>query len=142
MPTLSDVQENIDKCIEHVVKTGTDGTKIEAYLTGHMLALVCAAYENEFLEMTIRRIGDINDVFVRSFIQSSVKKSWRSLQLGEISRFLSNFDKSVKESFRKDTLNTPAAIAFSNIIANRNKAAHGDDFNYTLSELILCNLHL
>ena len=133
--TITELHREIGLCQKHVEAQRLEGSSIEMYLTAHLMALACATFETDFKRLALQRIGTQTDPFVATFLEAAVEKTWRGLRLNDLAGFLAHFDKSVKETFKQDTLNTPAAQSFTNIVINRNRAAHGEHFNMTLREL-------
>jgi hypothetical protein len=133
---LTLVDRAIETCEDHLDRTNSRGTEIEAFLTRYLLILICAAFEEEIEAIVIRRLSMSKDPYVEAFAKSALNAVFRSLKTGEIAGLLHRFSPEHKEKFRDRLKETKAETFFNNIVAARHFTAHNLGANVTLRELV------
>jgi RiboL-PSP-HEPN len=133
---LAQIDRAIDLCEEHVDRTDSRGTEIEAFLTQYLLVLICAAFEEEIERIVIRRLSTSSDPHIESFAKSALDAVFRSTKTGEIAGLLNRFGSDYKEKFTGRISGTRAETYFNNIVIGRHAIAHSMGSTVTLRELI------
>jgi len=113
----------IEDCEIHMQSTGTYGTEIEAYLTQHILVLLCADVQQEIYKMLDERATLAGDEEIRRFVSASGEKILRSVNKGDIAAFMELFGAHVKEKFNALLEDSDVTI-YSIAVGNRHKVAH------------------
>src|SRR5260370_33763156 len=116
---LALVDRAIETCEEHLERTNSQGTKIEAFLTRYLLILICASFEEEIETIVIRRLSTSKDLHVEAFAKSALDAVFRSLKISEIAGLLNRFSPEFKEKFHDRLKGTKAETFFNNIVAGR-----------------------
>lgn len=133
---LAQVDRAIETCEEHLQRTNSRGTEIEAFLTRYLLILICASFEEEIEAIVIRRLSTSKDPHVEAFAKSALDAVFRSLKTSEIAGLLNRFSPGYKEKFHDRLRGTKAETFFNNIVAGRHYTAHSLGANVTLRELV------
>ncbi len=133
---LALVDRAIETCEEHLERTNSWGTEIEAFLTRYLLVLICASFEEEIESIVIRKLSASKDAHIESFAKSALNAVFRSLKTSEIAGLLHRFSPEYKERFHDRLKGTKAETFFNNIVASRHYTAHSLGANVTLRELI------
>jgi hypothetical protein len=133
---LAPIDRAIEICEEHLDRTKSRGTEIEAFLTRYLLVLMCATFEEEIEGMVVRRLAGSNDPRVESFAKSALNVLFRSVTTGEIAGLLKRFSPEYKEQFQARVNGTRAETYFNNIVLGRHSTAHSLGANVTLRELV------
>ena len=133
---LARVDQALEVCEQHLVRTGTLGTEIESFLTRHVLVLMCASFEEEIEKIVLERAANANDPALESFVRSALDVLFRSAKCGEIAGLLNRFGSNYKARFQECVNGTLAEIAWNNIVHNRHSAAHSSGSNLTFRELV------
>jgi len=133
---LAPIDRAITICEEHLERTQSRGTEIEAFLTRYLLVLMCATFEEEIEAMVLRRLGGSNDQRIESFAKSALDALFRSTKTGEIAGLLQRFSPEYKERFQARVNGTRAETYFNNIVLGRHSTAHSLGANVTLRELV------
>jgi hypothetical protein len=132
---LASIDRAIELCEEHLDRTHTRGTEIEAFLTRHLLIFICATFEEEIESIVLRRLGGSNDQHIESFAKSALDAVFRSMKTSEIAGLLNRFSPNYKERFQTRVNGTRAETYFNNIVLGRHSTAHSLGANVTLREL-------
>lgn len=113
----------IEDCEIHLHSTKTYGTEIEAYLTQHILVLLCADVQQEIYKILDERAILAGDEEIRRFVSASGEKILRGIHKGDIAAFMELFGAHVKEKF--NALLEDRDVTIYNIaVENRHKVAH------------------
>ena len=133
---LAQVDEAIEACKNHLIKSNAMGTEIEAYLTRYLLILICAAYEEEIEKLFVQRASHTKDPHIVAFVSSTVRTRFRNPMTSKIAEMLGLFSSDYKEKFSNKVSGTRAETFFNNIAINRHSTAHSFGSNMTFSELV------
>jgi RiboL-PSP-HEPN len=133
---LPHIDRAIDICAEHLDRTNSRGTEIEAFLTRYLLIFICAAFEEEIETMVLRRLSSSADPHIESFAKSTLDVVFRSTKTSEIAGLLNRFGPEYKEQFQSRVGGTRAETFFNNIVLGRHSTAHSLGANVTLRELV------
>lgn len=134
---LKSVDDALVTCKDHLDATGTAGTGIEAFLTQHLLVLICAAFEQQIKALVAQRAKSCGDEAVAAFVSSATVKLLRSIRTSEIAGFLGTFSPACKQRFKDELADRERAETyFNNIVVNRHATAHEMVSTVTLAELI------
>lgn len=134
---LARVDRAIKICSEHLNSSGAAGTEIEAYLTRYLLILICASFEEKIKSLVNERASRSTDPGLKSYVQSTVGRVFRSLRTGEIAGLLNCFGTGYKERFRQEINDKGQAVAFfDNIVNNRNDTAYSNGSSVTFADLV------
>ena len=129
-------QEVIDVCRQHLSRTNSFATEVEAFLVQYLLVVICGEYEQtieSFIEQRAERAGDDH---LTSFVKAATGARFRNPKTSDISGLLGWFSSDLKESFSERIRDTPAQRAFDTIVANRHAVAHrGGNLQLTFTEL-------
>jgi hypothetical protein len=133
---LAKIDHAIEICEEHLDRTNSRGTEIEAFLTQYLLVLICAAFEEEIEQIVIHRLSGSGDAHVEAFAKSALDAVFRSIKTSEIAGLLNRFGPDYKAEFSSRVSNTRAETYFNNIVVGRHATAHSIGSSVTLRELI------
>lgn len=123
----------LEDCIKHIESTGAEGSSIEAYLTQHLLVILCADIEVALLQMIEVRAKMTGDDKLASFCLSAAKKVIRSVRKCDLADILGNFGDSCRVRFN-ETVDDRVTTAYSNAVQARHKVAHSAGIQMTLRE--------
>lgn len=129
------IDDALQKCEVHISSKNIDG-EIADLLTRSLLILICSEFERKIKEMVNDRCESISDRQVRQFAQSSTEKMFRGLWINELAGLLGHFSSEYKQQFG-DSRDKEAIDAYSSIITNRNKIAHGEESVATFQDVKL-----
>ena len=132
---LSDIRHVINSCQNYLENTKTKGTTLESYLTKYLLISICAEYEKEIKRIVHRKAINPSNDDLTSFI---IKKTdVRSLRISELKgNILKLFNDSYPITFQNSLDQTDSTLKYSNIVENRNLAAHGESINMSFDEVV------
>lgn len=133
---LQRVDEAIEACKNHLIKSSAMETEIEAYLTRYLLILICAAYEEEIEKLFAQRASQTQDPYIVAFVSSTVRTKFRNPTTSKIVEMLGLFSLDYKEKFREKVTGTRQETFFNNIVTNRHSTAHSSGSNITFNELV------
>jgi RiboL-PSP-HEPN len=133
---LPSIDRAIELCEEHLDRTSSRGTEIEAFLTRYLLVLMCARFEEEIENIVLRRLAASSDKHIESFAKSALDAVFRSTKTSEIGGLLNRFSPEYKEQFKTRVTGTRAETYFNNIVLGRHSTAHSLGANVTLRELV------
>lgn len=133
---LAQVDHAIEICEEHLDRTNSRGTEVEAFLTRYLLVFICAAFEEEIESIVLRRLAGSTDPHIESFAKSALGVLFRSMKTSEIAGLLNRFSPEYKERFQTRVNGTRAETYFNNIVLERHSTAHSLGANVTLRELM------
>ena len=130
----------LDECEQHLTSTGTSGTSIEAYLTQHILVILCAEMQQEIYRIVNDKVAKTANGQVLHFISAAQSKMLRSVKTSEICGFLGHFDTKHKEDLNS-SLSDQEVSAYNNAVSDRHEVAHKQPVYITFSELKnACNI--
>ena len=132
---LHSVELTIRVCTKHLDSTSSYGSQIEAFLTQHLLIIICAEIEKKIKEMIIAQARDRCSDDFQTFIESCLNSTFRSIQSSEIAGLLNKFGTARKERFR-ELVDERAKTAYDSIVVNRHDIAHGSGSNLTFREAV------
>ena len=124
----------IDFCKQYLDKTNSWGTDLETYLTKYTLIHICAECEYEIKAMIKKRASKCHDLELTSYVEE--RADIRDLRIHSIKgNILGKFSQKYSDIFIKQ-LDDKIISDYSNIIINRNLAAHGNDIHMSFSNVI------
>lgn len=124
----------IEDCETHLKLTGAYGSEIEAYLTQHLLVLLCADVQQEIYKILDERAMLSGDEEIRQFVSASGEKILRSVHKGDIATFVGLLGSHVKQKF--NSLLDDSDVTIYNIaVDNRHKVAHKDGVQVSFREI-------
>jgi hypothetical protein len=130
------IDETLDSCEKHLVRSGSAGTEIEALLTRAVLVLTCSLFEERIEQMISKRADNLNDPAMSAFFKSCINAVFRSTLSSELAGLMNRFGSDFKRRFLARIEGHERAISFyNNIVVNRHGAAHTHSINVTLREL-------
>lgn len=132
---LAQIDRAIEVCRDHLDRTNSRGTEIEAFLAQYLSVLICAEFEEEIERIVVRRLSSPNDPYIESFAKSALDAVFRSMGVREISGLLNRFSPDVKKRFQDRICGTRAETYFTNIVTRRHLTVHSAGANVTLREL-------
>jgi len=122
---FSEVDQAIELCREHLDRTNSTATEIEAFLVRYLLVLIVAKFEAAVRSGLIAEIKANARARVAAFAVSSVDNVLRSIKLGELSGVLNKFEPELGAIFSDGISRIPQAKnAYDNILNNRRTVAH------------------
>ncbi|WNL39611.1 hypothetical protein RN346_03395 [Halomonas sp. PAMB 3232] len=124
----------VDNCRSHLEESNSWGTEIEAYLTQHILVIMCAEIQQELYLILENRAEEASDEELKAFAVATGKKVLRSVGKTEIANFVGNFGSSAKNHLNSN-LDDREVTLYSNAISNRHDVAHSSGSNITFREL-------
>jgi hypothetical protein len=122
-------------CKKHLDSTGARGTEIESFLVSHLLVAAVADYEEKLEAMMAKRAERTADGHLHSFVKAACNKMARAPSLSKIAGLLGSFGQDYKAAFSTVITNTPAHIAYDNIVTNRHAIAHKTGSLFTFTDL-------
>lgn len=130
----------IDELIEVCKTLSSEKTKIreevEEMLVQALLVSMCAEFEGILKGLVIERCSAVNDPIVFKYATSFSDNAFSSPSKKNISDAIKRFgDASSGEFERLKKSDGEAWIAYGNIVANRNNAAHGRPVQATIDEV-------
>lgn len=133
---IAKIDQALEACEEHIARTSTAGTEIEALLTRAVLVLACSAFEEEIERMIENRADNLHDPAMAAFFKSCVSAVFRSTKSSELAGLLNRFGADFKTRFQDRSRENEKAVTFyNNIVVNRHGVAHTQSINVTLAEL-------
>ncbi|MEI6545078.1 MAG: HEPN domain-containing protein [Methylococcales bacterium] len=133
------IENALDICSEHV--HGLDPTNIkdkelETFLVAGLIVLIVSEYE-EYLEFLFFKKADMcGDIHAANYIKKSLSQKFRSPDLSKINETLCRFDRTYKDSFMNNIVNSPEHAAWDSLMAARHAVVHKkSSLNLTLREL-------
>lgn len=133
---LASIDRAIEICQEHLDRTNSRGTEVEAFLTRYLLVLMCAEFEEEIEGIVLRRLAGASDKHIASFAKSVLDVVFRSMKTSEIAGLLNRFSPEHKAQFQTLVNGTRAETYFNNIVLGRHSTAHSLGSNVTMRELV------
>jgi len=134
--TLSDLENDLILCQQHLETTNSKGTEIERFLTRFLIVHICGEYEKEIKRIVIQRAKQTGDNELASFVERTVE-GFRNLKIDSIKgNILRRFSDNCAKTFEAKVKGTESEIRYGNIVTNRNLSAHGDPIHMTFDELI------
>lgn len=132
---LDPVEMTIEACEEHLDSTSSYGSQIEAFLTQHLLIIICAEIEKEIKKMIMAQARDRCSDDFQTFIESCLNATFRSILSSEIAGLLKRFGTARKKRFL-ELVDKRASAKYDNIVRNRHNTAHGSGSNLTFREAV------
>ncbi len=124
----------VENCRSHLDESSAWGTEIEAYLTQHVLVIMCAEIQQELYAVLEERAGEASDEELKSFAVATGKKVLRSVGKKEIASFVGHFGRDAKD-FLNQIVDEREITLYNNAISNRHDIAHKTGANVTFREL-------
>jgi hypothetical protein len=115
----------IQRCEEHLDKTGMRSTEIESYFVQYLLVRIWAEYETRIATLVHRRCSRSRDKHLRSFAQGQAKIVAKNFKVSDIAGILGRFGEDYKLAFHTQVMSDTRHVAWSNIYTNRMAVAHG-----------------
>lgn len=135
--SVSDVDEAINACKQHLADTSSGGSEIETFLTRFLLIHAGSEYDREIKSMIVARASKSADAELVSFVRETADRS-RNQKISDIRGLLKKFSQKYLDSFDQILSRNPESQRrYQNIVANRNASAHGGAINMTMGELDL-----
>ena len=128
------IDDALMRCEEHLLRADVIDVEVRNLLVQSLLILICAEFERKFKDMTIKRCSSVSDESIRSYIERTTERIFRSLRLQDVSRLLAQFGPMHKERFER-LRDNKADQMYSSIINNRNDVAHGGTSNVTIEDV-------
>lgn len=128
----------LEECHKHLKKTKTFNTAIEAYITRGLIVLLCAEIEASVTDLVIRRVEASDDPEVRQFAKSISKGFVRNAKPGEIGDVVGRFGEHCRRRYQQTLdafIGDAGRARIGNLVANRDRFAHGEPPNVTFREL-------
>lgn len=132
------IDSAIENCQNYLNENGGYGTEIEMYITRYLLIHICAVFETEIKKIVVVNAKPKCNPFICSYVESSLKNTFRQIDTKGISTLLALFGATYKTKFQK-TLNEGNTVikdSYNSIVNNRHNTAHGNEANVTLIELV------
>ena len=108
---------------------------MEAHLAKYLLVYICGEYEKKIKDIVRRKAAKSGNSDLISYVVN--KTPVRRYTLSDLrSDILKQFNERYATIFHQKLDGTVAAQRYSNIITNRNLAAHGEDINMSFDEII------
>lgn len=133
---ISAIDQAIESCNLHLNECNAKGTEIEAFLTRYLLILICAQFEEKIKDILIKRAEKTKDMYLASYVRSSLAHIFRSIKTSEISGLLNRFGVDYKQKFQDNVSGTTEETFYNNIVTNRHLTAHNSGANLTFDELV------
>ena len=134
--TLDELDADLKLCREHLKITKSRGTEIESFLTRFLLVHICSKYEMEVKNIITNRVKQTGDKEVISFTEGSIARI-RNIKTSDLrGKVLKKFSEDCLGRFDKN-IRKEALARYENIIANRDRCAHGSSINMTFDELVI-----
>lgn len=125
----------INRCEEHLDKTGARNTEIENYFVQYLLIRICAEYEDRVTALVHRRCSRTTDPHLKSFSQKTAEYVCKRFSIGDIAKILSRFGEDYEIAFHTKVMSGTAHLAWDNIYTNRVAVAHKAGTPMTFVEL-------
>lgn len=149
--TLSDLDDELLLCQNHLNSSINPPKEIEFYLTQFLIVRICGQYEKEIQRIVNERASKTGDSELASFVTSRVA-AYKHLDLDQLrGNVLSKFSPKYLDKFNsilKGTLpelspseKSQTEISYTSIVSNRHSIAHGGSITLTLNELIKAHSH-
>lgn len=125
----------VEDCTKHIVASGAQGSEIEAYLTQHLLVIMCAEVEQAIHSILEKRLLSANDPDLCRFAMSSGQRVLRSIKKGELAGFVGRFGDHAQRKF-DSLLEEKEVSAYNNAVQARHDIAHQRGALISYSELV------
>ena len=113
-----------------------DRAEIENQLVSSTVLTIVSNYEEYIERRFVERAAMSGDPHVTSYVQSQIASSFRSPDLGKITKTLGQFGGDYQERFTRRVENTEAHACWDNIMRARHAIVHKRGFmNLTFREL-------
>ncbi len=133
---LSKIDDALETCKDHLEKNNAKGSEIEAFFTRYLLIYICAVFEEEIKKIIVERASNINDTFLNSYVESSLKATFRQIDTGGIAGVLNHFGPEYKIKFSEKINGTKTQTDYNSIVNNRHITAHSSGLDITFNDLV------
>jgi HEPN superfamily RiboL-PSP-like protein len=134
---LPQIDHLIEVCKKHLEDSKAWGTEIAIYLTGYLLVVMCAAFEECIEGLVNDRASRSADTFLAAFVRSATSQLFRSPKTSSIAGLLGRFGKEHGERFTAEMRkNERAETFFNNLVLERHGTAHKAGSDLTFSEVV------
>ncbi len=123
----------------HITQTNAFASRIETYLTGHLLIYISAQFQLAIAkiiesELSLGRL----DPKLKNFIERTLRYHFQSVNVEQLKALLDYFGASCKAAFIKkidlNPINRRASSSYSNLIVNRHSTAHTQGAQMTFQD--------
>lgn len=122
-----------DDCIRHIDSTKAEGSAVEAYLTQHLLVILCADIEIALHKLVEQRAQLSGDNKIAAYCLTAAKKVVRSVKKSDLADLLGSFDDSCRTAFNTN-VDERDATSYGNVVTARHRVAHSSGAQMTLRE--------
>ncbi len=133
---ISKIDDVLETCNNHLEENYAKGTEIEVFITRYLLIYICAVFENEIKEIIVKRASKVNDPFIHSYVESSLRATFRQISTSGIAGTLNYFGKEYKEKFNDKINGTKMQNDYNSIVNDRHFTAHDSGSNLTFNDLM------
>ena len=111
------------ECQNHLSTGVPGGSPIEAYLTEHILVILCAEVQQKVRQLADQRAQRSTDPALRAFVTAASERILRSVRKDELSTFVGLFGSAYKDDFNA-RLDDRDVTAYNNAVLQRHAVAH------------------
>lgn len=135
MADFTRAEAAIESCAAHLTTSGAAGTEIEAFLTRYLAVLIYSVFQGQCESIIEARAAAIVDRHGAFYVRASRENVFRGMKIGDLAKYLGKFSPDCQAAFEASVTNTPAHVAYDNILNSRHITAHDTGTNMTFREL-------
>jgi len=132
----SKIDDVLETCKYHLEENNAKGTEIEVFITRYLLIYICSIFEKEIKKIIVERASKVNDPFINSYVESSLKATFRQISTNGIAVTLKYFGNKYKEKFNDKINGTKMQNDYNSIVNDRHFTAHDSGSNLTFNDLM------
>lgn len=123
-----------NNCKDHLNVSSAWGSEIEAYLTQHVLVILCADVQQEIYKVVENRADMADDVALKLYAVATCKRVLRSIGKGEVAGFVGYFGSDAKD-YLNHNIDDEDVTIYNNAVSSRHDVTHSSGTNVTFREL-------
>lgn len=114
---------------------GAHDPELASYLSSYLAVFISGVYEDCIEHLFLERAERGTDPEVHNYVKSTLAQTFRNPTFQRIAEILTLFSRDYAHQLRR-RVNARAQEAITSIVNNKNKVAHGETSNATLSEIL------
>ena len=122
------------ECQNHLSTVVPGGSPIEAYLTEHILVVLCAEMQQMARQIADQRAQRSTDPAIHAFVTAAGERILRSVRKDELSAFVGLFGSTYKDEFNA-RLDDREVTVYNNVVLQRHAVAPRGGGSVSFSDL-------
>ncbi|MBI4559935.1 MAG: hypothetical protein HY706_20280 [Candidatus Hydrogenedentes bacterium] len=120
------IEAAFEASFSYAKKKEARNPEIESFLARYLLVLIYAEYEKRLGDLLNKRIQACKDEHIATFAKYARQRIFRGITIADLSEILGRLGRDYKEQFARRVRGSTVNTAYSAIVSNRHKVAHGD----------------